>query len=169
MKKIGLLSDTHGTWPKEAPIFFSPCDEVWHVGDIGNILLLDEIESYKPLRAVYGNIDNHEIRLRFPEINVFTIEQVKVVMMHIGGYPGHYEKKARAAITTHRPNLFISGHSHILRIIFDSFYNLLHINPGAAGNFGFHTLVTLVRFDINGDKIENLEIFEKDRAGRKEI
>lgn len=163
MKKIGLLSDTHGSFPKQAFEFFSQCDEIWHAGDIGSALLADEINAFKPLRAVYGNIDGHEIRYTYPEINRFTIEKVNVVMIHIGGYPGRYERKAKEVILIEKPTLFISGHSHILKVVFDPVYQLLHINPGAAGNSGLHQKITLVRFEIDQDKIGNLEIFEKDR------
>jgi uncharacterized protein len=163
MIKIGLLSDTHGVVPKQAYDFFASCNEIWHAGDLGSALLADEINAFKPLRAVYGNIDGHEIRYMYPEINIFTIQKVKVVMMHIGGYPGRYEKKAREAIRQEKPQLFISGHSHILKVIFDQTNQLLHINPGAAGNSGLHRKITLVRFDIDQEKISNLEIFEKDR------
>lgn len=169
MKKIGLLSDTHGAWPKEAYDFFGHCNEIWHAGDIGSTLLADEISAFKPLRAVYGNIDSHEIRYRFPEINIFEVEQVKVVMLHIGGYPGRYEKKAREAILTENPKLFITGHSHILKVIFDPKLNVLHLNPGAAGNSGLHQVITMLRFEINGDKIGNLEIFEKERPGGRRV
>lgn len=163
MKKIGLLSDTHGSIPNQTHDFFGQCDEIWHAGDIGSAILADEINAFKPLRAVYGNIDSHEIRYTYPEINVFTIEKVKVVMIHIGGYPGRYERKAKEIILSEKPDLFIAGHSHILKVIFDPVHQLLHINPGAAGNSGLHRKITLVRFEINLDKIGNLEIFEKDR------
>ncbi|HPE34135.1 MAG TPA: metallophosphoesterase family protein [Bacteroidales bacterium] len=163
MKKIGLLSDTHGTIPEQLFDFFSACDEIWHAGDIGNMQVADQIGSFKPLRAVFGNIDGSEVRLTYPEINIFTIEKIKVVILHIGGYPGHYTALARKAILAEQPDLFISGHSHILKVIYDQHFRLLHINPGAAGKSGFHTKITMVRFDINQDKISNLEIFEKSR------
>jgi uncharacterized protein len=163
MKKIGLLSDTHGHFPEKAFAFFSGCDEIWHAGDFGSVSVAEEIAAFKPLRGVYGNIDGHEIRIQFPEINLFKIENLKVIMMHIGGYPGRYEKKARELILKEKPGLFISGHSHILKVIFDQTHNLLHINPGAAGNSGLHRKITMVRFTITHDNISDLEIFEKDR------
>ncbi|MBE0639597.1 MAG: metallophosphoesterase family protein [Bacteroidales bacterium] len=163
MRKIGLLSDTHSSLPKQAFDFFTQCDEIWHAGDIGSVRLADEINAFRPLRAVYGNIDGLEIRMIYPEVAIFTIEKVKVVMMHIGGYPGRWERKAKEVILSEKPHLFITGHSHILKVIFDPAYQLLHVNPGAAGNSGLHQKITLVRFEINQDKIGNLEIFEKDR------
>lgn len=163
MKKIGLLSDTHGHFHKKAYDFFSGCDEIWHAGDFGSVSVAEEIAAFKPLRGVYGNIDGHEIRMQFPEVNLFLIENLKVIMMHIGGYPGRYEKIAREMILKEKPGLFISGHSHILKVVFDQVHNLLHINPGAAGNSGLHRKITMVRFKINLDRILDLEVFEKDR------
>lgn len=163
MIKIGLLSDTHGHFPEKAWDFFSACDEIWHAGDFGSAAVAGEIAAFKSLRGVYGNIDGHEVRMQFPEVNLFTIENLKVIMMHIGGYPGRYEKKARELILKEKPGLFISGHSHILKVMFDQVHNLLHINPGAAGNSGLHRKITMVRFNVNNDKISDLEVFEKDR------
>lgn len=163
MVKIGLLSDTHGSLPENWMEFFKPCDEIWHAGDIGSIQVTDNIAKFKALRAVYGNIDGSEIRAEFPEIQVFEIERLKVVMMHIGGYPGKYQPAAIALIRQHKPGLFVSGHSHILKVIFDKMNNLLHINPGAAGKYGLHQKITMVRFDVEDGKIKNLEVFEKDR------
>lgn len=163
MTKIGLLSDTHGTLPAKTFEFFEPCHEIWHAGDIGNPEILDRLESFRPLKAVFGNIDGTEIRIRTSEIHVETIEGVKIAMIHIGGYPGRYQPKARKLILEDRPQLFISGHSHILKVMFDRKNNLLHINPGAAGNSGFHQKITMARFDVDKGEIKNLEIFEKDR------
>jgi uncharacterized protein len=163
MTKIGLLSDTHGRFPENIRDFFASCDEIWHAGDIGSVHVAGLLAEFKPLRAVYGNIDGHEIRLSFPEINLFAVEKVKVAIMHIGGYPGRYEKKAKELIIKEKPGLFVSGHSHILKVMYDPVYNLLHINPGAAGNSGLHRKITMVRFRIDGDKISDLEVFEKDR------
>lgn len=163
MTKIGLLSDTHGILPAEAFEFFEPCNEIWHAGDIGNPEVLDRMESFRPVKAVFGNIDGTEIRARVPEILVETIEGVKIAMIHIGGYPGRYQPKARKLILQERPQLFITGHSHILKVMFDKKHNLLHINPGAAGKSGFHQKITMARFDVENGEIKNLEIFEKDR------
>ena len=163
MKKIGLLSDTHG-WLNPAVFdFFKDCDEIWHVGDIGSTDVADSLSAFKPLRAVYGNIDDQKVRLMFPKINIFTIENVKVMMTHIGGYPSHYEPGIKALIIKEKPNIFISGHSHILKVMNDHELNLLHINPGAAGNTGFHKVITMLRFQIDGSEIKNMELYEKAR------
>ena len=163
MKRIGLLSDTHG-WLNPAVFdFFKGCDEIWHVGDIGSTDVADSLSSFKPLRAVYGNIDDQKIRLMFPKINIFTIENVKVMMTHIGGYPNHYEPGIKELIVKEKPNIFISGHSHILKVMNDHNLNLLHINPGAAGNTGFHKVITMLRFQIDGSEIKNMELYEKKR------
>ncbi|MBE0651197.1 MAG: metallophosphoesterase family protein [Bacteroidales bacterium] len=163
MKKIGLLSDTHGSIPERAKTFFADCDEIWHAGDIGTDEVADKLEAMKPLRAVYGNIDGQPLRKDFPEYALFKTEDTLVLMMHIGGYPGRYSPKARVLIQQFQPGLFISGHSHILKVIYDKKNKLLHLNPGAAGNSGFHTKITMMRFNINKDRIEDLEILEIDR------
>jgi len=163
MKKIGLLSDTHG-WLNPAVFdFFKDCDEIWHVGDNGGTDVADAFFAFKPLRAVYGNIDDQKVRLMFPRINIFSIENVKVMMTHIGGYPNHYEPGIKELIIKEKPNIFISGHSHILKVMNDHNLGLLHINPGAAGNTGFHKVITMVRFQINGSEIKNMELYEKKR------
>ena len=163
MKKIGLLSDTHG-WLNPAVFeFFKDCDEIWHVGDIGSADVADSLSAFKPLRAVYGNIDDQKVRLMFPRINIFTIENVKVMMTHIGGYPNRYEPGIKELIIKEKPNIFISGHSHILKVMNDNDLHLLHINPGAAGNSGFHKVITMVRFQIDGNRIEKMEVYEKVR------
>ena len=163
MKNIGLISDTHGYIHPRVSDFFSECDEIWHAGDIGNVAVADELKQMKPLQAVYGNIDGGSLRLTYNEYCLFYCEEVKVLIIHIGGYPGRYDKKARALIEEHKPDLFISGHSHILKVIPDKKYNLLHINPGAAGKSGMHKKITMVRFEIEGSKIKNLEVFEANR------
>ena len=163
MKRIGLLSDTHGWLNPKVFEFFKDCDEIWHVGDIGSTDVTDSLLAFKPLRAVYGNIDDHKIRLMFNWINIFTIENVKVMMTHIGGYPGHYEPGIKELIIKEKPNIFISGHSHILKVMNDKELNLLHINPGAAGNSGFHKIITMLRFQIDGSDIKNMELYEKRR------
>lgn len=164
MKKIGLLSDTHGYIDEKVMNFLNECDEVWHAGDIGNIATADQISKVKSLKAVYGNIDGQDVRVVYPKVHFFTCENVKVLMTHIGGYPGKYEKTMKETIEKLKPNLFISGHSHILKVIYDKKNELLHINPGASGKSGMHKLVTAVRFEIDGAEIKNLEIFEKQRS-----
>jgi hypothetical protein len=164
MKKIGLLSDTHGYIHPRVSDFFSSCDEIWHAGDIGNQQTAEKIAILKPLRAVYGNIDGGELRKSFKETEIFMCEDVKVLLLHIGGYPGKYDPKARKLIEENRPKLFIDGHSHILKIIYDKKYDLLHINPGAAGKTGIHQRITMVRFVIDGTDIRDLEIFEANKS-----
>lgn len=160
MMRIGLLSDTHGYWDDRYKQYFSDCDEIWHAGDIGSEDLIDRLEKIKPVRAVYGNIDSHATRLRFPQHQKFTMEGVKVWMTHIGGYPGKYEPSVSREICYNPPNLFISGHSHILKVMPDKRLGLLHINPGAAGKYGFHTKRTLIRFTLNNGNISDLEVIE---------
>jgi uncharacterized protein len=160
MKHIGLLSDTHSFIHPRLYEFFKNVDEIWHAGDIGNIQTADILAGFKPLKAVFGNIDGHDVRAIYNEFLVFHIEQVKVVMMHIGGYPGHYSKTARELIIKEQPALFISGHSHILKVMFDQKLNCLHMNPGAAGKYGIHRSVTMIRFEINGDQFQNIEILD---------
>jgi uncharacterized protein len=164
MKRIGLLSDTHGAVNPRVADFFAGCDEIWHAGDIGNIETADILASIKPFKAVYGNIDGTNIRLSYPKNQVFNCEDVKVLITHIGGYPGRYEKDVRELIETEKPGLFICGHSHILKVMYDKKHQLLHINPGAAGNSGFHHVITCVRFVIAGNDIRDLEVFEKQRG-----
>lgn len=158
MRRIGVISDTHGTFDECLRVFLKDVDEIWHAGDIGFIELADEIASFKPLKAVYGNIDGGATRISYNEFQYFTCEKVPVLMTHIGGYPRHYSPKAVAKIQALRPKIFVAGHSHILKIIFDPVYDLLHINPGAAGCYGFHDLRTAVRFSIDGDRIFDMEI-----------
>jgi len=160
MKKILLLSDTHSHIDKTILKYVKLADEVWHAGDIGDLKVTDTIKKLKPLRAVFGNIDNHEARLEFPLNNRFFCESVEVLLTHIGGYPGKYSPAIREEITKNPPKLFICGHSHILKVIFDKKLNCLHMNPGAAGISGFHQKRTMLRFEIDGDKIQSLEIIE---------
>lgn len=163
MKRIGLLSDTHGFLHSKVFESFSGCDQIWHAGDIGSREVVNNLMDFKPLKAVHGNIDGQGIRNNWPESEVFMCEDVKVVMMHIGGYPGRYEKDARIMIEKEKPGLFISGHSHILKVMYDKKYNLLHINPGAAGIIGLHQVITMVRFVIDGKEISDLEVIELPR------
>jgi putative phosphoesterase len=160
MKKILLLSDTHSHIDETILKYVKLSDEVWHAGDIGDLKVTDTIKKLKPLRAVFGNIDNHEARLEFPLNNRFFCESVEVLLTHIGGYPGKYSPAIREEITKNPPKLFICGHSHILKVIFDKKLNCLHMNPGAAGISGFHQKRTMLRFEIDGDKIQSLEIIE---------
>lgn len=163
MIKIGLMSDTHGFIHPRVPDFFSEVDEIWHAGDIGNQETADLLAKIKPLRAVYGNIDGGTLRQSFKEVELFQCEQVKVLMIHIGGYPGRYDHKARNLIEEHRPGIFVSGHSHILKVIYDKKYQLLHMNPGSSGKSGMHKLITMIRFVVDGKDIRDLEIFEAKR------
>ena len=158
--KIGLLSDTHGYLDDAVFKHFEKCDEIWHAGDFGSMEVIEKLEAFKPLRGVYGNIDDKDIRLKFPEHLRFHCEQVDVWMTHIGGYPGKYSPLVKPEILNNPPKLFITGHSHILKVQFDPKLQLLHLNPGAAGKQGWHQIRTAMRFEINGDKIENLEVIE---------
>lgn len=160
MRRIGLLSDTHAMLDERIFEHFASCDEIWHAGDIGSLEVVNKLQAYKPLRAVWGNIDGYEIRTLFPQHNKFMCEGVKVWLTHIGGYPGKYDPMVRPAIFQQPPKLFICGHSHILKVKYDKNLDLLHINPGAAGKQGFHKVQTLVRFEIDGEKIQNLEVIE---------
>lgn len=160
MVKIGLLSDTHGFLPERVFELFKDVDEIWHAGDIGSLEVTDRLKAFKPLRAVYGNIDDQQIRSEFPEDQTFKIEDLVVSMTHIAGRPGKYSKHASELISRTKPNLFICGHSHILLVQQDQSRNLLWLNPGACGNKGFHSIQTALRFQINGNKIEQMEIIE---------
>jgi hypothetical protein len=158
--KIGLLSDTHGFIHPKVFEFFSDANEIWHAGDAGNIQLLDKLAKFKTLRAVFGNIDGPDIRIVHPEHHVFMCEQLKVFMIHIGGYPGRYQPKVRRIIEKEKPGLFISGHSHILKVMPDPKYDLLHINPGAAGKNGLHQVITMVKFTVEKDRVKDLDVLE---------
>ncbi len=160
MLRIGLLSDTHGYWDDRYESYFSSCDEIWHAGDIGSLALLNRLTELKPVRAVYGNIDSYDIRMVCPQYLRFRAEEMDVWITHIGGYPGKYATEVRPEIYNHPPQLFICGHSHILKVQYDKQLELLHINPGAAGKFGFHAIRTLVRFNIDKKNIQDLEIIE---------
>lgn len=145
--KIGVLSDTHGTVPPQAYTFFKDCDELWHAGDLGPGVL-DTLKAFKPVVAVHGNIDGQEIRYEAPRFQLFVREGHKILITHIGGYPGHYDRGTLSLIEQERPSIFVCGHSHILRVMYDQQHQLLHINPGAAGRQGFHKVATLVRFTL---------------------
>jgi uncharacterized protein len=158
--KIGLLSDTHGYWDERYISYFKDCDEIWHAGDIGSALVANELAALKPLRAVHGNIDSYTERLLYPRYLFFECEGQKVLLTHIGGYPGHYSSEILRELNELKPTLFICGHSHIAKVQYDKSRGMLHINPGAAGNSGFHAVRTLMRFEINAGNIENLEVIE---------
>jgi hypothetical protein len=160
MTKIGLLSDTHCFVHPKIYEFFKDCDEIWHAGDFGNLDVAYELSAFKPIKGVYGNIDGFDVRNEYPLNLIFDCEKVKVFMTHIGGYPYRYEPVAKLIIEKERPKLFISGHSHILKVVNDKKYKLLHMNPGAAGKYGFHNVITLLRFTINIEQIKDLEIME---------
>ena len=166
MKKIGLFSDTHSFIDDKIFHYFADCDEIWHAGDIGNVETIERLEAFKPMKAVYGNIDGADVRAIFPENLIWECEGMKILMTHIGGYPGRYNARLKALLDEHHPQLYICGHSHILKIIPDKKRGLLHINPGAAGNHGFHKIKTLVRFSIEKGKIENLEVIEIGARGK---
>ncbi len=163
MKRIGLLSDTHGFINERIYSFFENVDEIWHAGDFGNIETADKLNEFKPLRGVYGNIDGQNVRVVHPLHQRFMCEGIDVWMTHIGGYPGRYERYVKPDIYTNSPNLFISGHSHILKVIYDKKLDFLHLNPGAAGNYGFHKVCTALRFVIDEKDIRDLEIWEMPR------
>ncbi|TCI94404.1 metallophosphoesterase family protein [Tenacibaculum sp. M341] len=160
MKKILLLSDTHSYIDDQILKFVKQADEVWHAGDIGDLKVTDTIKKLKPLRAVYGNIDDTEARIEFLLDEYFEVEGVTVWMTHIGGYPNKYKPRVYNELKKHKPKLFICGHSHILKIQFDKSLNLLHINPGAAGKHGFHKVRTMVRFEIDKGNVGNMEVIE---------
>ena len=160
MTKILLLSDTHGHIDDDILKYVKQADEVWHAGDIGDLKVTDRIKALKPLRAVYGNIDSTKVRAEFPEHNRFMCEDVDVWITHIGGYPGRYDRRIKEQLQQDPPTLFICGHSHILKVINDKKLNLLHMNPGAIGKYGLHKVRTMLRFEIDGKKIQNLEVVE---------
>lgn len=165
MKKILLLSDTHSYIDEQILKFVKQADEVWHAGDIGNLEVTDTIKKHRPLRAVFGNIDDKNARTEFPLDLKFTVEEVSIWMTHIGGYPNKYNQRIREDINLNPPKIFIAGHSHILKVVFDKKLNLLHLNPGAAGNHGFHKIRTMLRFELNAGKIENMEVIELAKRG----
>ena len=158
MKRIGIISDTHGFWDDRYLHYFEPCDEIWHAGDIGTTELAERLADFRPLRAVCGNCDGGDLRLMFRETLRFKCEDVDVLMKHIGGYPGCYDRSIRQTIYASPPQLFISGHSHILKVQYDRALRLLHINPGAAGMQGWHKERTLVRLTIDGSAMRDCEV-----------
>ena len=160
MTRIGLLSDTHSFLDPAVLKHFKKCDEIWHAGDIGNLTITDKLREFAILKAVYGNIDNSIIRSEFSDTLYFKCEEINILMTHIGGYPGNYNKNILPIIKEKKIDLFICGHSHILKVIYDKKYNLLHLNPGALGNFGIHQVKTLIKFDVEKKNIKNLKIIE---------
>jgi uncharacterized protein len=166
LKKIGLLSDTHSFLEPRILDLFKDCDEIWHAGDFGTLAIADQLLTLnKPLRGVWGNIDGMDIRTTFQEHERFVYEGLDVWMTHIGGYPGKYPKNIQAVLEENTPKLFICGHSHILKVIPDKKYNLLHINPGACGNEGWHSVKTVIRFEVENGKIGQLEVIELGKRG----
>ncbi len=164
--QIGLLSDTHSWLDPKLETHFAACDEIWHAGDIGDPAVMDQLETWKPVRAVYGNIDTPRLRQRYPEDLHFELAGLSVFMTHIGGYPGRYKTRVRKLLDELRPQLYICGHSHILTVMPDRKRELLHINPGACGQHGFHVMRTAVRFRIEEGTIQDLEVIELGRRGR---
>jgi len=163
MIKIGLLSDTHSYIDDKMLVFLEKVDEIWHAGDIGSYEVIERLNNVAKVRAVYGNIDNNIIRQEFNANEVFNLEDIPVYMTHIGGYPDRYAPRVKNKIIKERSKIFISGHSHILKVIYDKKLNCLHLNPGAAGKSGFHTVRTMIRFEIDNTNIQNLEIWEHKR------
>ncbi|GJM31371.1 MAG: phosphoesterase [Saprospiraceae bacterium] len=166
MKRIGLMSDTHSYLDKTIFSYFEECDEIWHAGDIGDVAVADALEKFRPFRAVYGNIDDRSIRNQYPEDLRFNCEGLSVWMTHIGGYPGRYSQRVRQQLQIDPPGLFICGHSHILKVMPDKKFNLLHINPGACGQHGFHLVRTIIRFTIDQGQVKDLEVVELGRRGK---
>lgn len=160
MKRIGILSDTHGYWDDRYLEYFAECDEIWHAGDIGSYDLIRRLEEFRPVKAVCGNCDGGDTRKTYPEILEWECENTHVMMTHIGGYPGKYALGIRKILAEKHPQLFIAGHSHILKVLFDQQLNLLYINPGAAGIMGWHKVRTLIRVTISEGNFSNLEVIE---------
>ena len=163
MKRIGILSDTHGLWDDRYASHFKDCDEIWHAGDIGDYAIIERLAEIAPVRAVSGNIDHGMVNRKCPEIEIFTIEGVKVLLTHIGGYPGKWSPGMKKLLKEEAINLMVDGHSHLLKIMFDKELNLLHINPGAAGNQGWQKVRTLVRLTIDGSNMRDCEVIEFSR------
>ena len=167
MKRIGLLSDTHSYLDPKIFEYFKDCDELWHAGDIGDYQVVEALEAFKPLKAVYGNIDDTDMRAIFPLDLRWNCEGMDVWMTHIGGYPGRYNKRVRTVLAEKPPKLFICGHSHILKVMPDKKHSLLHINPGACGVHGFHKVKTIIRFSIDKGMLQDLEVIELGLRGMK--
>ena len=161
---IGLISDTHGVFTQDVRDFLAPCDQIWHAGDFGGgLVTAREIASFKPLIGVYGNCDDFDLRYEYPEYRCFECDGATVLMTHIGGHPGHYAPRARTLINKFRPNIFVCGHSHILRVQYDDVYEMMTLNPGACGHQGWHTLRTALRFKITGGALSDMEVLNLPR------
>ncbi|MCD8288724.1 MAG: metallophosphatase family protein [Prevotella sp.] len=158
MTRIGILSDTHSFWDERYAHYFAGCDEIWHAGDIGSLEVADRLAEIKPLRAVCGNCDGGDLRRMFPELLRFRVEDADVLLTHIGGYPGRYDPRVRARLQASPPDLFVCGHSHILKVQYDKTLRLLHINPGAAGMTGWHKERTIIRMTVDGKTFKDLEV-----------
>lgn len=163
MTSIGLLSDTHNFLDPDIFEYFKTVDEIWHAGDIGTMKIADELSAFKPFKAVYGNIDGNDVRFAFPEQLLFFCEEVKVMIKHIGGYPPNYNPATKKELINHQPGLFIAGHSHILKVMYDDRLHCLHLNPGAAGRQGWQKVRTVIRFKIDGTEIKECEVIEMPR------
>lgn len=160
MPKIGLISDTHSYLDPQVFDYFKEMDEIWHIGDVGDVSVLDQLRAFKPVRGVYGNIDDKEVRQELPLDYRFVLEDMDIWMTHIGGYPGRYVSRVRDILRVKPPDLFICGHSHILKVMRDKKYNMMCMNPGAAGKHGFQKIRTLLRFEIKNKTLCNLEVIE---------
>ena len=165
MTRIGLISDTHGYLDEQVFEHFKNCDEIWHAGDFGNVTITEKLKGLKPLKGVYGNIDGYDVRSEYPEKLIWKCEEVNVFLIHTGGHPGRYAPGIKNELIKNETKLFICGHSHILKVIYDEKINCLHINPGAAGNQGWHVVRTIVRFSIDGKEIKNCEVIELGKRG----
>ena len=163
MKIIGLISDTHGYLHPNIKAKLAECDEIWHAGDIGSLTIIEQLQAIAPIRAVFGNIDDFAIRSSLPKSQIFTIEEFRIFMTHIGGYPGKYAQSIQEEISKIKPGIMVAGHSHILKVMYDKKNNLLYINPGAAGISGIHSVITMVRFSLNKGNISNMEVIEYPR------
>lgn len=160
MKRIGLISDTHAHWDDRYAEFLADCDEIWHLGDAGTLAILNRLKEIAPVRAVYGNADGQDIRREYPQTDLFRIEDVTVLLKHIGGYPGHYDRSVWSLLKENRPDLFVCGHSHILKVQYDKSHEMLYVNPGAAGLQGWQAVRTMIRFTIDGKSFRDMEVYE---------
>jgi len=166
LTRVGIFSDTHGYINPALFEFFKNCDELWHAGDWGDIETVEKIKKFKPVRSVYGNIDGQEIRREFKEVEIFEIDKLKVVLIHIGGYPQKYSPQFLKVLQTVKPDVMVCGHSHILKVLRDKKNSIMHFNPGASGNKGFHQVCTALRLKIEGDRMFDLEVWEQKRTDR---
>lgn len=161
--KIGVLSDTHGILLPQIKQFLEPCHQLWHAGDIGSMAVWEELQAFRPLKAVSGNIDGTDIRCVCPQVCHFEVEGLKILMMHIGGYPPKYNTVSKLLLQQYKPHIFVCGHSHILKVMYDKERNMLAVNPGAAGTIGFHKVITCLRFDILNGTPQHMEVYHQDR------